>query len=139
MLKPFPSLELCSYSARHKERECILRAKELLKKIFSVAFLYFFKLFPSHSVSSLLLLYPAAPFVPMTRINYQVNGIFIKWNLRNLCLTVSLFIFPGNFPAIYFLHSSVFAAAYRISSLPIGYSKITISTNYHSLCCTFTL
>jgi len=37
----------------------------------------------------------------MRRINYQVNGIFIKWNLKNPCLTVSLATFPfsqlGNF------------------------------------------
>jgi hypothetical protein len=66
----------------------ILKAKGAFKDDFYVTFLlYFSKLFLSLSVSSSVLLYTAVLFVPMRRINYQVNGIFMKWNLKNLCLT----------------------------------------------------
>lgn len=104
----------------------ILKLKGAFKVDFYVTFLlYFSKLFLSLS----LFLPPAVLFVPMRRINYQVNGIFMKWNLKNLYLPgiSRYFSFPstGNFFPISSLLSSLPAAVYCASSPQMQQTKET--------------
>jgi hypothetical protein len=133
-LSPIPFENLQFILPLLKIRSVILKAKDAFKDDFYVTFLpYFSKLFPSLSVSSFMPLYTAVPFVPMRRINYQVNGIFMKWNLKNLRLTgisrYFSFQSTGNFLPIFSLLSSLSVAAYCASSPPIQQTKETCQSS----------